>query len=216
MAPSTYLPIFNKDGSWINRPDLFLLARMGAEDQCEPSEIYQIYKTMLSSDEASANLNRFEADIEKRFLRHDLRLRHYCGEVVLEAVRIFEETRECPSSNQAIKLVAFNSHEHSQRSSPEQLEREVRRGFASYRNTAHLQAAYLIMTFQGQSIELSEDNTLHFLGLARKFERFIDTCFTHQDFRWTPWRIPECVEEIGEMEFLRLTPEEKRVAGIKG
>jgi len=214
MTSRRYLPLKNDSGAWIERPDLFVLARMAVPDTEVDYVVVQIYDTVKRADNSSPLLNSFESDIEKRQIGRSLRLRIFAGQVVLEMVRIAASISKSPSAAQAITLASLNHHRASGRSSPEDLRREVKRGFSEYRNTAHLQAALVLAKPRIDEIEESRDALERFLGRARGFEYFFDTNVAHDGLPWTPWRIPKDIMPIFELDVPPLSREERRILNL--
>jgi len=141
-------------------------------------------------------------------------MRIFAGLVVLELVRIAAATLKPPSMAQAIRLVSFNQYREIRTSSVENLEREVRRGFAQCRNTAHLHAAAIYNDPNVSEIENCGMNTLRFLARARGLEDFIDKNIAGGSFKWTPWRVPASVDPITKIQFMTLSDVERSAAGL--
>lgn len=211
MENKRYLPIIRPDGSWIDRPDLFLLARMGYEDNADEQVVHQLHDAMVRADNTVPSLNAFEQDIAKRHLNRELRLRLFAGQTLLELVRIATTNNEPPSASQGIRLAAFNQHRAKGRSSADDLKREVRKGFTAFRGTAHLQAAMVLADPSVGDIETSEDHMIRYLARARGFEIFIDNNVVSKPFNWNPWRVPACIEPNFDINFKRLTQQEQGV-----
>jgi hypothetical protein len=211
-----YLQLIRPDHSWIERPDLYLLARMSYEDKHDDSVVHQLYEAMCRGRNTFEDLNVFEADLEKRQLRRQLRHRLFAGSTVLELIRIAADTGKPPTATQAMQLVAFNQkREEKTGTSLESVLRDVRRGFSAYRNTAHLQATMIMANPSVSAIELSETHFLEFLARARGLEHFLDTnVFTRQQ-KWNPWRVPTRVNPIWDIVTKRLSAEERAAAGVK-
>lgn len=211
MNNDRYLPLFfGANSKWIERPDLYLLARMGADDNEDDTVVRQIYTAMLQANNLDKSLNRFEQSIEKRHVRGDLRLRLFAGQTLLEMIRISATTRRAPSATQAIRLTAKNQLSFTKKSSTESLEREIRRGFSSFRNTAHFQAAMVIGDPSVEEIEGSEEETTRFLARARGLELFVDSNVTGPNFKWIPWRVPTKIAPETKIELPSLNEEERR------
>ncbi len=199
MAEKRYLKLMQTDGQWIERPDLFLFVRMGSPDSVPEEDLDHIYTSMLLRNEVTGPLRGLEVAIEKNYVRGDMRLRLHAAQTLLELVRIAATRLKPASVKQAKKLVAFNQHKATSRSSPESLEREVERGFSMFRHTAHLQAAMVLGNPRVDEIENSPENTKRFLARARGLETFIDNNVAGQFFKWNPWRVPTHIEENFEI-----------------
>lgn len=205
-----YLPLLQPDGGWIDRPDLFVLARMSYEDGLDDQMVPQLYEIMKNADNSSPDLNVLEDAIVNTQVRRNKRHRVLAGSVVLELVRLRATTKGKPSLTQAFRLVGFNQGNHDEkRAHPESLLREVRKGFSDYRNTAHLQAAWLIADLG----EASEACFLAFLARARAFELFLNTEMVSKNFRWEPWCVPDAVPPTFDFKIKRLNAEEVAAAG---
>lgn len=210
-----YLPLQGLDGRWIVRADLFVLARMSYQDAEEDAVVQQLYETLSNAKNNSEKLNTFEAVIEKRQIRQNLRQRWFAGLTVLELVRLAATTGNAPTASQGIRLVAFNQHRlEGRRATGESLEREVRKGFSQYRNTAHLQAAIIVADPSVSDIEISEEYMVAFLARARGLEVFIDNNVAQGDFRWQPWRVPTTINPLFSIKIRRLSTEERAAAGL--
>lgn len=209
-----YLPLFNEDGSWIERPDLYLLVRMDAPDCISPSEVHQIYRATLNSDPNSGKLNGFEHTIATKFISQNKRLRRFAGQVVLEACRIAQASKEPPSAKKAIELTASFHRGVKPSTTLATFEREIRRGFQSFRDTAHLQAAMVYDDPSLQEIEGSEEAGRKFLARARAFQDFIDGNLISDQLRWKPWRVPAVIMANHEVSFRSLNFDERRLLGI--
>lgn len=207
-----YLPLFTADGNWIERPDLYLLARMGVRDSENDDVALQVYQAMCRSDNTTSTLSSFDQIIEKGQVRRDIHRRVMAGEVVLEMARIAASTSGPPTLAKAVDLAVFNHHREFSKSSPESLERVFRRGFSQYRNTAHLQAT-LVEARYGVDFESSLEETIVFLSRARAFELFIDNQVVKKVFRWSPWRVPTSVPIHPEFNAPPLSEEERAVIG---
>lgn len=215
MTGDRYLPITHPDGSLIARADLYLLARMGTADAEDQQVVMQIFQAMLDADNTEISLNSFEAGIEKRHVRNDVPLRVAAGQVMLELVRICATTMTAPSVKKAVTLVAHNTYRHVNKSSIATFERQARKGFSDYRNTAHLQAAALLPGTGYADIEGDEDATKLFLGKARALESFFDANVAGGDIKWRPWRVPHSIPAISDISLIGLSAEEKALISLK-
>jgi hypothetical protein len=211
MEKKRYLPIVRLDGGWIERPDLFLIARMGYEDAADEQVVHQIHDAMVRANNSVASLNAFEQDIVNHHLRRAMRLRLFSGQVLLELVRIAATNNAPPSVAQGIRLAAFNEYRAKASSSEEGLNREVRRGFSKFKGTAHLQAAMVLADPSVGDIETSEEHMTRYLARARGLEIFIDNSVVSKSFSWSPWRVPTCIKPNFEINIKRLTPQEQAV-----
>lgn len=214
MTGERYLPLFNNDGSWIERPDLYLLARMSVPDKRDQIEVDQIYMAMLGGNNSENSLNYFESGIERRHIRHDFRLRNFAATVVLEACRIEYSHSGAATMNKAVELVAFNHHKHTKMSQAEFVPREVWRGLNHYRNTSHLQAAWVYSCGRSGSFENDQQLTKEFLGLAKFFERFIERQLVSDRWHWAPWRVPEGFWPKKNIILPRLDAKERAICGV--
>jgi len=214
MNPSRrFLPLFTPDENWIERPDLYLLARMGSEDGEEEGVVRQVYEVMCRSDGTRTELDSFGKTVERHHIRQKLSERLAAAHVVLELVRIAATTGKPPSEAKALRLAAFNHHKTFRKSSLESLERNFRRGFSAYRNTAHLQAAMVLQEPSILAIEGSVENTVRFLSRARGLERFMDNNLAGGSFKWSPWRVPPRIPITSDISVKRLTIHELMLIG---
>jgi hypothetical protein len=216
-----YLPIQTLDGGWINRVDLYLLARMGYEDDVGLEVVERLHANMCQSSPNLAAFNALDRDLHDRHVNRNLRYRLFAGQTVLELVRIAAHTKKPPSATQAVRLCAFNqwTDEHK-RAQLRSLEREVKKAFSEYRNTAHLQAAMVLADPSVSDMENSKDHTLAFLARARGLEIFVDENVSGPGFKWEPWRIPPAIEANLSIEAWALSEawplsdEERRAVGM--
>jgi hypothetical protein len=182
---------------------------MGCEDDEDEAVVIQIYEAMVRANKSEPTLNSFEQGLVNRHVRRDVRLRCFAGEVLLEMIRIAQATRQPPSQAQAVRLAAHNHYQAFRRSSPKGLEREVRRGFSKFRNTAHLQAAMVLAEPSVVEMENDEPATGRFLARARGFELFVDRNVAGAHLKWNPWRIPPCVHPTTAITLTPLTQDER-------
>lgn len=215
MTGDRYLPITRLDGSLIARADLYLMARMGTADTEDQQVVMQIFQAMRDADNTRVALNTFESGIEKRHVRNDVALRVAAGQVMLEMVRISATTMMPPSVKKAVALVAHNTYRHVNRSSVATFERQARKGFSDYRNTAHLQAAALLPGTGYADFEDNEDATKLFLGKARALETFFDDNVAGGDIKWHPWRVPNSIPAVSDIQLISLNAEEKALLSLK-
>lgn len=167
---------------------------MSYEDEQDDRTVQQLYEFTLSAGHISQPLNDFEADVERKQVRRNLRHRILAGSTVLELLRIATSTGQPPTFLQGIRLVAFNQGRHEPKKAlADSLEREVRRAFSNYRSTAHLQAAMVIAKPSVREMEASEEQTIRFLRRACEFESFLDQSVVGQSDKWDPWRVPQAV-----------------------
>lgn len=191
MDKRRYLPLFDTDGKWIDRPDLYLFARMAYADQDDDEIVVQLYDTMRRTDNRREALNLLESDLARRHVARQSRARVLAGTVVLELARIAAVSCGRVSLKAAFRLVA--THQlgfDGKRAQVESVRREVEKAFSDYRNTAHLQAA-LLTAPSADAMECSEVETTRFLSYARGFEILLDEHLTGDRTKWHPWRIPE-------------------------
>jgi hypothetical protein len=215
MVNDKYLPLFQHDSSWIERPDLYLFALMGTPDKEGAATVQQIYSAMLGSNPSVRELNDFELGIQKRHIGKDVRQRVYAGEVLLELVRLAGSTGRPPRANQAYRLAAFHEQELKPNTTTDTLERSIRKGFSDYRNTSHLQAAMVLRDPPLEEIENSPENTVRFLARARGFEMFIDANVAGPDFKWDPWRVPKNIAPATQIDIDTLTHQERAIAQVE-
>lgn len=214
METFRYLPIIDHCGEWIDRPDLFLLARMAYADREGEGVVNHLYDIMTHADNSQKDLNSIEKALEFSQVRKRLRHRLFAGQVVLEAVRIATTIQEPASAAQAIKLCAHRQFQLQRKSSEDSLIRDVKRGFSDYRCTSHLQAALVLFGSSFSEIETSLENTRIFLSCARSLELFMDTNFSGEKVRWNPWRVPQIVAADYKLEFSALSEDEKRLLDL--
>ena len=216
-----YLPIQTPDGGWINRVDLYLLARMGYEDDVSVEVVEKLHANMCQSSPNEAAFNALDRDLHDRHVNRNLRYRLLAGQTLLQLVRIAAHTKKPPSATQAGRLCAFNQWHHEQKKAQlPSLERDVRKAFSQYRNTAHLQAAMVLADPSVSQVENSERNTLAFLARARGLEMFVDSNVAGPDFKWDPWRIPPVIDANFSIEAWAfseawpLSDDERRAVGM--
>lgn len=125
-ASHRFLPLFTPAGNWIERPDLYLFARMGSPDREDEDVIRQVYEAMCRSDNTQSELDSLGQTIERHHIRQKLSERLAAGQVVLELVRIAATTGKPPSEAKAVRLAAHNYHQTFRKSSQESLERNFR------------------------------------------------------------------------------------------
>lgn len=208
-----YLPICNEDGSWIDRPDLFLLALMGAPDTTDIVDVWQIHAAMLVPAPID-RITEFEKGVEKKHIRGDTRLREFAGGVVLEALRLSHATQQPPSATKAIELATWNHIQFVGSRDEESMKREIRRGFKMFMNTCHLQAALYLDDPPLNEIVASEADFIAFLSRARAFEEFFDNNLQSDKLRWNPWRIPQKIKPNYRLDGFPLTKEELAAIGL--
>lgn len=208
-----YLPLFNADECWIERPDLYLLARMGSEDRDDENVVSQVYEAMCRSNNTRPRLDNFGLTIEKNHISRNLRERLWAGQVLLEMVRITATTRKPPSQTKAIRLAIFNHSRTLRIPLAESFERNVRRACSSYRDTIHLQASMVIQDPSVEEIEGSLENTVRFLSRARGLERFIDNYVAGGLFEWSPWRVPMRIPVTSHITIEKLSKQELKIIG---
>lgn len=208
MSSAIILPVFSKPGEWVDRPDLLILAHMASPDEAVPRDIKQLYDLMRASGNEPSRLNALEQIVEKDIVRRDLRLRLLAGQLVLELVRIAATTKKPPSFLNGVRLTAYNEHRRSGTSSPEGLEREVRRGFQRYASTAHLQAAMIVGDPTIAEVEGSLTDTIRFLARARGLEGFMLRSVVSQKFSWKPKKIPEAITSNFNINIKTLSEDE--------
>lgn len=204
-----FLPIKNPDGSWIDRPGLYVLSLMSYEDKLGLEVVEQLFAAMHRPMSESPDLNPLERDIADRHLKRHLRHRLFAGQAVLEMVRIAATTKKSPSQAQAVRLVALNQGEFDRNKAiPASLEREIRKGLADYRSTIHLQAAMVLHRPSVSVIETSLEGLIQFLTFAKAIETFIDNNVVSEAFIWDPWRVPMEAPRPFNIEVSRLSQKE--------
>lgn len=212
---SRFLPLFDADYDfWRDRPDLFLFARMDANDKVEDAVVEQVYQTMRQSITTHPHLNSFEQTIERGHVRKNVKYRVFAGQVLIEMLRISENSNQPTSLAKAIQLSAFNQYKFSKKSTTENYAREARKGFSDFRNTAHLQAAMVYRDPAIDDVEGSEQRTTRFLSRARGFELFIDNNLVSPSFKWDPWRVPGHIPYETAIELPQLTAGERKVLNL--
>lgn len=212
-SPRRYLPLFTPEENWIERPDLYLMARMDSADRADENVVSQVYEAMCRSNNSRARLDAFGQTIEKHHISKNLTERLWAGQVLLEMVRIAATTQKSPSQAKAVQLAAFNHHRVFSRSSAEVLQRNVRRGFTNFRNTAHLQAVLVLQDPDISEIEGSMEQTVRFLSRARGLERFVDSHVAGRHFEWSPWRVPARIPIQSKILVNKLSNQELKVIG---
>ncbi len=214
MDGRRYLPLFDGDGNWIDRPDLYLLARMAYPDREGDGVVAQLHQTMRNADNLREALNPLEADISKRHVARQTRPRILAGSVVLELARIAATPVVQPSIKAAIRLVASGQTEFDgKRAQMASMVREVEKGFSEYRNTAHLQAAAIRARPSLETMECSETGTIRFLSQARGFEMLLDEWLSDGRTKWHPWRVPPEVPATSDIPQPRLDQQEIDLIG---
>lgn len=186
-----FIPL-KKDGTWVERPDLLLLAWMAYPGSDVEEHAPSLHRMMLTTDDSRAELNLIENDLRKRHIARDLRLRNFAGCVVGELFRMSITPGIRSSTKAAVRLAAHSQYQATGRVTtlPKSLERDFKRGFSLYRDTSHLHAAALLNNPGISDIELSELGLLGFLSMARAFEKFLDGVLSGPGTKWDPWRVP--------------------------
>ena len=121
-ADKRYLPIMDKSGRYIERPDLYLFARMSYADGSDEESVGQLYEAMLTQDNSKLTLTNFESLLEDK-LRSDVPDRGRTASVVEALMRLFAHTGSLQPLIYAQRLAAFDYYEAERRSSPKNLER---------------------------------------------------------------------------------------------
>lgn len=206
-----YLEVFESNGDWISRPDYYILATL-LEPEFET--VFHTYSSMLLEDKlrpspSVSNATQFGKRLETRFKNNSLsKKRETAGHVMFELVRIASETGQAPSLNSAYSLAAHWYHTEHGTGTTENSERKTRAAFSTFRDIAHLLAAYVYDPNLVADLEGNEKSVCRFLGLAKGFELFFDNNVSKTNIPWKPYRIPQKIEPIYSIEFDRLTREE--------
>ncbi len=214
IETSTYLPLFCENGEWIERPDFMVIAALSQTTIIDRQHVYaaMLLEESLNPNQTASGMSDFAKNVEKKFIRGNLRQRVLAGHVVLELDRLEAFTGKPPTVNAARRLVAYNQSDHVGKPAHEyHLKREIERSFSQYNATMHLQAAAVYPQLL-ESIEGSEEGLRRFLGVARAYEEFIDANVVSESFIWTPWRVPTQIESVSKPKFLPLTKQELAAA----
>lgn len=211
-----YIQVFKSDGDTIERPDLMLLAALATPN---PVNIQHLYATMLLEEKLNPadqgrGLSEFAASANKRFIEASIQQRVLAGEVMLEIARVKAATGKSLSLNAARRLVSFKHKKFIALATASTVEREVESSFRNFRNTAHLQGVTACFPAILAEIEGCEASTFRFLGLARWLEIIMDECAVPRRFTWSPLRVPEQIAPINSFDFVPLSEEELRIAGV--
>ena len=153
----------------------------------------QVYRTMLASD-ATAPINDFENVIRQHVIGQDIGPRARAGEVVLESWRIMENTGHVPKLSHALALVALGVQGDARKAGYETKVKNFRDDFSLYRNTSHLQGAFVLWSHMGSRFEGDEAGTRQFLACARALELVMDLVSESSSMKWSPWRLPSWIE----------------------
>jgi hypothetical protein len=211
-----YLPIKKPDGSWIDKPGLYVLARMAYEDETDDPLVAQLHDVMSRASNTSPELNALERDISDRHLMRELRFRVFAGNTILELFRIGETTRKAPTLGQAIRLAAHNQKQFEGKpTSVESFERNVRLAVQKFRNTLHLQGAMVFQNPPISEIETSEEALVRFLKVALRLEQFIDERLTESSFTWDPWRVPLEHDAAVNLQIGALSEQELKIGKVR-
>ena len=142
-----YLPICHEDGSWIGRPDLFLLSFMAFSDKEDLDDAVTVYEHLVQSDYTREQLTRHEQRFRDTELSRNMRYRTYAGQVMFELLRMKILGHGKPTFNRACLIAGHSQYtlqEPPRRGSITTSVSEMKKASSAFRNTSHLQAAALV------------------------------------------------------------------------
>ncbi len=209
-----YLPLYNGNGKWISRPDLFVLVRMGAPDNEKESTIWETYRHMSEiSDNSSIELNPLDTIIERKFVRSNMSERRYAAMVVREIARLYLNG-VTPTLGKAVKLITRPLLEEQSARLESSVSEQVRKAFSRFRNTCHLEAAYRSDGPRFQTFENDPKKFDEFLSKAKALEELLDWVSAQGSLKWNPWRVPEHFTPTFKGKVTKLSVQEKALIGV--
>lgn len=144
MSQGEMLKIRDENGSYIEEPFFYLMARMAYPDDTEELSVQQLYTTLVANKNHNSDLSEFEKVINKT-LHANMRERKLAGMVIINLARMKSDGWHKLLLSHAEHLAAHQYREmFAQKSTLANAERSVRRGYGNFRSTSHFQAAMLL------------------------------------------------------------------------
>jgi len=201
-----YLELFEDNGGWISQPGYKVVAAISTPEYESALHFYDmmIKEDMLHESADHEGVSGFAQGCAK-LMKKDARAKVFAGEVAIELARREQKEDKPVALIVARSDVAEKHVAEFKGGTLGSIQREVERAFAikAYRNTAHLQAAYLCLHAElgssQKSLEgiINSESTLRkFLGCAKFFEKTIDRSFESGRAKWNPFRVPQGIAEI--------------------
>jgi hypothetical protein len=220
MQEKRYLPICTENGEFVERPEIILLAAHVSPniDDIEKiahtiSEDIDEFSEFNSKPEYSSEFSRIIG--EKYFESIGIKSeRKMVSSFINSAILIRNTTNLRPSLNKSVKLAAYGMHQDSKTGSPEGKERAISRAHKKYRNTLHIISANLLSRRLIREIGDDRQALIHYLGIARSVEYFIDSYMISPHFTWNPFRIPEHIPMIDLPAMVPLDSNERAAIGF--
>lgn len=207
------LPLTDERGSWITRPDLYVLIRMSVPADHDGPDLAQAYQYIAEgSDNTEANLNGPEGLLERHYIRGHRTERRYAAMVLTEMLRL-SLNGWTPTLGKAVRLVVHFPKDEKPNTLERSLEEQVRKAFSRWRNTCHLEAAFRISTQVAGVFEGDPEKFQKFLAMAKALETFMDGVCEHGELIWNPWRVPDHIAPDFKGSITRFSAEEKRLIG---
>lgn len=189
-----YLALLDEEGEGLARPDLYVLIRMSISKDQGEADFEMAYKLIaLTPDNTIEGLNGPEALLEKSYISGHKSERRYAALVLSELHRLYLNG-EKPTLGNALRLVTHNLKIERPQTQESSIKTQVRKAFAKWRNTCHLELACLVETQQTGSFEANPEIFQNFLEKAKALEMFMDRVCEQGELTWNPWRVPEQIE----------------------
>ena len=220
MQKKRYLPICTENGEFVERVETILLA---AHVSPNIDDIEKIARTIFEDVDEFSELNsklEYSSDFsriigEKYFESIGIKSeRKMVSLFATSAITIKNTTNLRISMNKFTKLAAYEMYQDTKTGSPEGKERAISRAHKKYRNTLHIITAKFL---SGNLIEKIDDDRqalIHYLGIARSVEYFIDSHMISPHFTWNPFRIPEHIPMIDLPAMAPLSSKERAAIGF--
>ena len=207
-----YLPLFDENGDWaLARPDLYVLVRMGANDDQDEESVRFIYQCIAEiSDNTKSGLLEPEVALEEKFIRRHLTERGYAAKVLMELRRLSSSGVE-PTLGKAVKIVARSLYEEKNSRAESSIMDQVKKAFSvnKWRNTCHLELAFRLFVPENGSFEADPEAFDAFLAIAKDLEMSMDAVCKQGHLEWNPWRVPEQITPAFAGEITGLCAEER-------
>ncbi len=209
-----YLPLYNEEGKWISRPDLYVLIRMSVTDSQGESVVSKAYRYVSEiSDNTTNELDDLDAAIQSKFIRAKWNEREFSAMVVTELLRL-DQSGIKPTVGKALRLVTRYSLGEKLREAGS-VSDQAERAFRKWRNTCHLETAFRMHDSKQIIFENDVGKFDDFLADAKALERFMDEVSAHGHIQWNPWRIPDDIKPGAKPIMEPLSSEERElVVGV--
>jgi hypothetical protein len=220
MQEKRYLPICTENSEFVERPEIILIAAHVSQNIDDIEKIartiaeYVDERTQFNSKlEYSSEFSRIIG--EKYFgSKGSISKRKMVSSFVMSAISIKSATNLRPSLNKSIKFAAYGMHQDSKTGSPEGEERAISRAHEKYRNILHIIIAASITGDLIKEIDDNKQALIHYLGIVRSVEYFIDSHMISPHFAWNPFRIPEHIPMIDLPAMHPLNSNERAAIGF--